>query len=148
MTELESLMEDRSLSCELVTSGHSFLSHFDPGQMAQVVRNLLSNAVKFTPEGSNIQIRIDAVEASDQHSGGILCAVADEGPGIPSNELEAIFDKFIQSSQTKSGAGGTGLGLSICRKIIAAHRGNIWAENKLKGNGAVFKFFLPIRVVN
>ncbi|MCG8383714.1 MAG: ATP-binding protein [Gammaproteobacteria bacterium] len=148
MSELESLIEDRNLRCELATSGHSFLAHCDPGQMAQVIRNLLSNAIKFTLESSNVHIRIDVIDASCEHSGGVLCAVADEGPGIPSGELEAIFDKFIQSSQTKSGAGGTGLGLSICREIMAAHQGNIWAENKLKGNGAVFKFFLPINAAH
>ena len=59
--------------------------------------------------------------------------VRDEGIGIPENELDTIFDKFVQSSKTKTGAGGTGLGLAICREIIVAHRGTIRACNNPEG---------------
>jgi signal transduction histidine kinase len=62
---------------------------------------------------------------------------------VPAEELETIFDKFVQSSHTQTGAGGTGLGLSICREIIAAHQGHIWAANAPEG-GAVFSFALPL----
>ncbi len=68
--------------------------------------------------------------------------VADHGPGIPEDELELIFEKFIQSSTTKTGAGGTGLGLAICREIINAHGGKIWAEKNPDGKGTVFIFTL------
>ena len=61
----------------------------------------------------------------------------DHGPGIPEGELEAVFDKFVQSSKTKSAAGGTGLGLAICREIAEAHGGRMWAENA-PGGGALF----------
>ena len=57
--------------------------------------------------------------------------------------MELIFDKFIQSSKTKTGAGGTGLGLAISKEIITAHKGRIWAENRAEG-GAVFSFEIPI----
>ena len=70
--------------------------------------------------------------------------VKDEGPGIPESEKHAIFEKFVQSSQTKSGAGGTGLGLSICQEIVEAHKGRIWVENHSDG-GAVFQIELPLR---
>jgi signal transduction histidine kinase len=70
-----------------------------------------------------------------------MCALTDEGPGIPADELEGIFETFIQSSHTKSGAGGTGLGLSICRQIITAHGGRIWAENA--SPGARLSFVIP-----
>ncbi len=63
--------------------------------------------------------------------------------GIPDNELEAVFDKFVQSSKTRTGAGGTGLGLSISREIVHGHKGRIWAENRSDG-GAVFSFEIPI----
>ncbi len=62
--------------------------------------------------------------------------------GIPDDELYSIFDKFTQSSKTKTGAGGTGLGLAICQEIISAHQGKIWAENNPEG-GATFKIVLP-----
>ncbi len=67
----------------------------------------------------------------------------DYGPGIPETELDTIFDKFVQSSYTKNGAGGTGLGLSICQEIIGAHEGEVWVENAPDG-GAIFAFFLPL----
>jgi signal transduction histidine kinase len=69
-------------------------------------------------------------------------AVADQGPGIPPDELEFVFDKFAQSSTTRTGAGGTGLGLAICREIVHAHQGTITASNRAEG-GAVFEVLLP-----
>lgn len=71
------------------------------------------------------------------------CSISDEGIGIPESELIAIFDKFIQSSKTKTGAGGTGLGLAITKEIIEAHQGKIWAENNAH-RGASFTFILPL----
>ena len=73
----------------------------------------------------------------------MLLSVRDEGPGIPPDELEAVFDKFVQSSKTKSNKGGTGLGLAICREIVAGHKGRIWAENN-SGAGCIFYVELPV----
>ncbi len=61
---------------------------------------------------------------------------------MPGNELESVFEKFVQSSLTKNRAGGTGLGLAICKEIIKSHRGQIWAENNPEG-GSKFSFSLP-----
>ena len=72
----------------------------------------------------------------------LRCRVSDEGPGIPETELKTVFNKFVQSSKTKTGAGGTGLGLAICHEIVASHGGTIWAENA-KPHGAVFCFVFP-----
>ncbi len=103
--------------------------------------NLLSNAIKFS--GSGDQIHIEVLEERLTDGGPALCCkITDGGPGIPDSELTAIFDKFVQSSKTKTGAGGTGLGLAICQMIIQAHGGRIWAENA-KPKGAVFTFVLP-----
>ena len=70
-------------------------------------------------------------------------SVRDEGPGIPAEELETVFDKFVQSSKTKSDQGGTGLGLAICREIVAGHQGRIWAENNATA-GCIFYCELPL----
>jgi len=70
-------------------------------------------------------------------------AVADTGPGIPEEELDRIFEKFVQSSRTKTGAGGTGLGLAISRKIVEDHGGRLWAENSPDG-GATIHCLLPL----
>jgi signal transduction histidine kinase len=104
----------------------------------QVLRNLLSNAVKFSPDGGRIELSLQ----SDAQS--VVVGVRDHGVGIPEAELETIFDQFVQSSRTKTGAGGTGLGLAICREIVTAHRGHIWAENRPEGGAALF-FTLPLQ---
>ena len=106
--------------------------------------NLLSNAIKISRAGDKIGIEVFEERPA---SGGpkLCCKVTDNGPGIPDGELTAIFDKFVQSSKTKTGAGGTGLGLAICQKIIQAHGGSIWAENA-KPKGAVFTFVIPKEV--
>lgn len=72
----------------------------------------------------------------------ILTSIKDEGLGIPDAELNSVFDRFVQSSKTKTGAGGTGLGLTICRDIIDAHGGRVWAENNPE-KGSAFKVLLP-----
>lgn len=108
---------------------------FDGQRLVQVLRNLLSNALKFAPRGSEVRVEVESDEDWVQVS------VTDTGPGIPEDELELVFDKFVQSSKTKSGAGGTGLGLAICREILTAHGGRIWAENDPHG-GACFRFTL------
>ena len=109
----------------------------DEERFKQVIRNLLSNAVKFSPNGGTIHVRARRVGKT------CLISVRDEGPGIPPDELEMVFDKFMQSSKTKSGSGGTGLGLAICREIVAGHHGRIWAENNAQ-KGCIFYCELPL----
>ena len=108
----------------------------DPGGIRQVIRNLLMNAIKFSPENS---VHIITLE---HHGDRISISVSDEGIGIPQDELDLVFNRFVQSSQTATGAGGTGLGLAICREIIAGHQGRIWASSKPEG-GVVFSFEIP-----
>ncbi len=105
-------------------------------RLSQVVRNLISNALRYSQEGEKINVEIKNEDSS------LVLAVRDYGVGIPENETEAIFDKFIQSSKTKRKSGGTGLGLSISRQIIKDHNGRIWAENNTE-RGATFYFSIP-----
>ncbi|WP_179131326.1 sensor histidine kinase [Candidatus Entotheonella palauensis] len=113
----------------------------DAERILQVLRNLVSNAIKFSPAGGTVTLHLEEEEAA------VAVAVCDEGPGIPESELNTIFDKFVQSSLTKTGAGGTGLGLAICHEIVTAHAGRIWAENRPEG-GAHMAFTLPLTQPN
>lgn len=140
--ELSALAENSGVHIELVADPPPMTATFDSVRIGQVIRNLLTNAIKFSPRGGIIR-----VEARIQHGAAypvVRVQVSDQGPGVPPAELESIFNKFIQSSGTKTGAGGTGLGLAICREIMHAHQGEIRAENAV-GGGAVFSFTFPVR---
>ena len=147
--ELSGLLKDKSLTLEIMDAGVDTRARFDAKKIMQVVRNLLSNAIKFTPEGKQITVFLDTAELPVDSSGaekGIVPAisltVSDEGIGIPEDELETIFDRFIQSSKTRTDAGGAGLGLAICKEIIAGHGGCIHAMNNPDG-GAMVAFIIP-----
>ncbi len=116
----------------------------DRGKIHQVIINFLSNAIKFSLNGKTIDLSMDFIAASSQQPAMISFSVVDHGMGIPSEELNSVFDKFIQSSKTKTKAGGTGLGLAISKEIIAGHKGKIWAENMPDG-GSKFSFNLPLK---
>ena len=94
----------------------------DPERLGQILRNLVNNAIKFSPPDTSIELSIDLSDES------VLLAVRDYGPGIPDDECETVFDKFVQAKATATGAGGTGLGLTICRQLMALHQGTIHAE--------------------
>ena len=137
--ELEPLLIDRQLQLELQLSELPLLARVDALRFQQVIRNVLANAVKFSPPHGRIDVTGRTTAGGEVH-----LSVADQGPGIPEAERERIFEAFVQSSQTRDGAGGTGLGLAICRKILAVHGGRIHAEN-LPGGGSVFLIALPAR---
>lgn len=138
--EFAPLLAQKAMHVTLQGSTQPIYGRLDGRRISQVVRNLLSNAVKFSPEGSRIIVTLTPPEPghSDLH-----LSVADEGVGIPESELEAVFDKFIQSSKTRTGAGGTGLGLAICRELVSAHGGRISAHNR-SPKGAEFRVVLPV----
>ncbi len=136
--ELQPQIDSRQLLLRLKLGDEPLRLKADPQRLQQVLRNLLANAIRFSPVGSELQLR--AWAAGDQ----LQLRLLDQGPGVPEGELEAIFDAFTQSSRTKDGSGGTGLGLTISRKIVAAHGGRLWAENRV-GGGACFALELPRR---
>ncbi len=145
MCEFEALSRTKGIDLRLQADGVPE-AEIDSMRLLQVLRNLLSNAIKFTPSGGVVQIECLAAaqQAGAGTAGAVLIRVCDSGIGIPETELEAVFDKFVQSSKTKTGAGGTGLGLAICREIVGAHGGSITASNNDAGPGATFVVRLPI----
>jgi len=148
LSEMESLNENKELRIDHQLPAFEPIVRCDPLSISQVIRNLFSNAFKFTPKGQSIQICYEQVKDYKTPSGtlinsGILTSITDSGVGIPEDELEFVFDKFAQSSKTKTNKGGTGLGLAICMEIIKAHHGSIWLENNPSG-GTVARFVLPV----
>ena len=134
--EMGAIASEKRLTINYRTPEENCTLNIDPYRITQVIRNFLSNAIKFSVTEGVVDVY------TQRGNGALKASVRDYGVGIPENELETVFDKFIQSSKTKTGAGGTGLGLSICKEIILAHKGRIWAENDPDG-GAVFSFEIP-----
>jgi two-component system sensor histidine kinase ChvG len=107
-------------------------------RVGQVVRNLIDNAVSFSPKDGTVTI------SAHTESGKVLMTVEDQGPGIPPDNLETIFQRFYtERPQDHDFGKNSGLGLSIARQIAGGMGGNIWAENRT-GGGARFIVLLPL----
>lgn len=120
-------------------SGNSFVGSSRQEGLVQVIVNLLSNAVKFSPKGSTI--RVGVYELSD----GIKISVEDEGPGIPEEHRQAVFDRFQQLDSNTTTEKGFGLRLNICKAIAEAHGGTLGVAAGANGKGCVFCFTIPNR---
>lgn len=144
ITQLESLLMTRQLTVSLESAPGAAVVRGDEKQIERVVHNLLANAIKFSPSGGTIAFGIEGGDlAQGQHRiPAVVITCTDQGVGIPENELESIFEKFVQGSRTRTGAGGTGLGLAICREIVRTHHGTIRASNNADG-GSCFEVRLP-----
>ncbi len=148
LSELGPVIEERGVRIDLFCTARDDTLSVDAVRIRQLLRNLVSNAVKFSPVAGVVRIEIeDAVldAATDATSGGIAAlriSVVDLGVGIPADELESVFEKFVESTKSRTGAGGIGLGLAVCREIVALHEGRVRAYNRYDG-GAVFEFVLP-----
>jgi two-component system, OmpR family, sensor histidine kinase VicK len=117
----------------------------DGDYILQALTNLLSNAIKFSSPGGTVWLTVEVEKNSSTQNlpQEVVFRVRDEGQGIPSDQLERIFERFQQVDSSDSRKkGGTGLGLTICRKIIEQHNGRIWAESN-PGCGSIFAFTLP-----
>ncbi len=110
----------------------------DPSRLEQVLSNLVDNAIKYgRPEGNVV------VGASPAEGGLVQVSVQDDGPGLPPESLERLFERFYRVDKARSREqGGTGLGLSIVKHIVQSHGGRVWAQSRL-GHGATFYFTLP-----
>ncbi len=142
VVEVQALAETKEIHIQISNNAKQDNVEMDHARISQVIINLLSNAIKFTLKSSCIKVVLDDSEINNNKA--ILLSLEDQGHGIPENELKTIFDKFIQSSQTNTGAGGTGLGLAICKEIVEIHHGEVWAENSYNG-GAIFYMLLPLK---
>lgn len=123
MTDKEMTMTTPDLATPVLAWG-------DPVRAAQILTNLISNAIKYSDPRTNIEIRIEVVEDGDRI---LQVDVADQGPGIPSEEIENVFQRFhrVDSTSTRSTT-GTGLGLAISKALVELHGGRIWVTSKTR----------------
>jgi len=139
VTSLRGLFEEREIAVDINIADQVPVIRADRDQLIQLVINLLSNAQKFCPHGTG---RVAIGLAAE--NGLVVVSVADNGPGIPANEKEKIFEKFHQVRAGRTGNPmGSGLGLAICRGIVEHLGGRIWVESDF-GNGATFFFTVPL----
>ncbi|MBU1318779.1 MAG: response regulator [candidate division Zixibacteria bacterium] len=110
----------------------------DRNKITQVLVNLIGNATKYTPLGGRITLR------AHSEDGSVKISVSDDGPGIPEEHRDRIFDQFIQIEERNGpGCGGSGLGLTIAKSIVELHDGSIAVEGE-PGSGTTFWFTIPI----
>ncbi len=119
--------------------GEDFIfARIDAKLIVQVIINIVDNAVKYTPAGSLIQIR------AERKNGMVEVAISDNGPGIPDDQKEKVFDMFYSgANKVADSRRSLGLGLSLCRSIVNAHGGSIFVSDN-QPKGAVFTFTLPL----
>lgn len=123
------ILSDDTRKVRTIVEPGTFLGAYmvrgDEGRLAQVLTNLVDNAISFSPENSVVTV---TARNRNQH---VEMIVEDQGPGIPENRLDVIFDRFYSDRPATDHQRGknSGLGLSISREIVKAHGGDIWAEN-------------------
>jgi len=147
-TEVETLVEDaeRAMRGQLEARGQALSTAIDPDlprasadrdRVRQVMVNLLTNASEYCPEGAAIEVKATRIDAD------VEIAVIDNGPGIPQDQLEHIFERFTRGDAgLTQRVGGTGLGLAIAKSLVELHGGSVAAEST-PGGGSTFSFRLP-----
>jgi two-component system sensor histidine kinase BaeS len=148
-TEVAPLVEDvvRTMRAQTEAGNQSLTEHVQPGlplihvepaRIRQILVNLLTNAHEYSPEGASIAVSARALGAE------VEISVTDNGPGIPQDQLERIFERFTRGDAgLTQRVGGTGLGLAISKSLAELHGGGIAAESVV-GQGSTFRVRLPI----
>jgi nitrogen-specific signal transduction histidine kinase/DNA-binding response OmpR family regulator len=134
----EPIAANKGIVLLLECQDHLPLVTANPDKIAQAVSNLLSNAMKYSPAGRSVRVRTEIRRDELQ------IVVADEGPGIPRDKWDAIFDRFAQlGTESLAGAQGVGLGLYIVSQIVERHGGRVWVDSQ-PGHGSEFTIALPV----
>ncbi len=133
------MAERNGVAVEFEAGENIPIIYVDPSLLASALGNLIKNAIQFNSRGGRVRV------SSAFEEGNVALAVADDGPGIPEDELESIFSTFYQvdSSSTRA-VGGTGLGLTIAGRAVESHGGRIDVSSKV-GVGSTFTIVLPLR---
>jgi PAS domain S-box-containing protein len=115
---------------------HHARAQLDGPKVERIVENLLTNAVRHTPPGTSVWVKVR------EEPGGVLLVVEDDGPGVPEEMRQPIFEPFQQAGDKTSKAKGLGIGLSLVARFAELHLGRAWVEERA-GGGASFHVFLP-----
>ena len=134
--QLDPMAQAKQVELSFEVNGQLPLAWIDQDMIRRVLVNLVSNAVKYAPRRS--QIRVVVLEQASC----VQFSVIDQGPGIPPQYHQSIFEKFSRV-QYEGAPKGIGLGLAFCRLAVEAHGGKIWVEST-PGHGSTFSFKLPI----
>jgi len=121
----------------LLAEGGPLEAQADPQRLHLALTNLIENAIKFTPPGTSVRL------TSWRRGSEVGVTVSDEGPGIPAEDRERLFDRYYRAESARGrNVGGSGLGLAICHEVALAHGGRLWFENA-PGGGSAFFLALP-----
>jgi signal transduction histidine kinase len=138
-----SLAESRELSLTLTEDKGLPSVVADAGLIEQVLSILLTNALNYTPAGG--EMRVDMRSRRFENRRWVGFSVSDTGPGLAPSERDRLFERFFRGSAGyESRVPGTGLGLAIAHEIVTQHGGQIEADNRDEGSGAVFTVWLPV----
>jgi len=141
--------EQHEVRLEFVEPGNNFVIVGDRRQLVSAVHALLENAVVYSPKGGAVEVIIERIEAVTDDEGETVgpfvhVNIKDEGVGIPSKDLERIFERFYRVDPGRAReTGGTGLGLSIVRHVAQNHGGNVLVDSR-EGEGSTFTLELPM----
>jgi signal transduction histidine kinase/ligand-binding sensor domain-containing protein/DNA-binding response OmpR family regulator len=142
-----SLAETKKITFTFKTAVDSLLGYVDQDKLEKIVNNLLSNAFKFTPENGAITVNIEHPPQSPLEGGlkgGVEISISNTGPGIPTDQLEKIFDRFHQADNSyKKDSEGTGIGLALTKELVQACHGEIRVESE-PDKITTFTVMLPI----
>lgn len=131
--------EAKNIRLSARVGGHIPLILGDPELLQQALLNLVGNAVKYSPKESTVTVGLEMADGGRK----VLVSVADQGPGIPEEEQQNVFNKYYRGTRTKKTTEGIGLGLNIAKTIVEAHGGEIWVTS-LPGSGCTFFFTIPV----
>ncbi len=139
MNKIRLLADSKHVQLVLEHAGQRAWVKADASRLEQVLDNLLSNALKFSPEGGVVKVYLKP----DLQAGVLEVAVSDTGPGIASEDLPHIFERFYQGRTKVKQSAGSGLGLALVKNVVEAHGGRIWIESE-RGKGATVRFILRL----
>jgi NtrC-family two-component system sensor histidine kinase KinB len=137
-TRLMPLAKGAEISIDLLIAPGLPSLYVDPEFIDRVLHNLVDNAIKFTPDNGRVRLW---AKRDPENTKALLIGVTDSGPGIPSGDLQRVFEKFQQTSVAGRRV-GTGLGLPFCKLAVEAHGGQIWVESEVR-KGSTFIVRLP-----